>query len=235
MSPSTDEDDLFGVPQDLPSDSGPWPFDGAPILSPGDAKLVPESAPVKPAVTDPLLDARAETSSGTDTDADVVDDHSSLFAFVKKKPKEAQPESLFSQAPTLPTKDDVNIVRNSLTDEDVDDDLFKPSAAVKKIVNLGSGAKTWRLSDDEDDDDLFSTGGKLQFLHFFLGTDGNLYTVAYPLPTERRELLYVYFLKEYRGISVFRGLNEFQAWSFPFTIFLFFFVCRVNRQDTAFY
>lgn len=105
---------------------------------------------------------------GNDT-TEIVDDHSALFPFVKKKldSKPSSNQPLFSQTPILPSKTDKSAPKPDLggLDEVEDNDLFSSAnlksqiSSKKTPIPQNKEVKTWNFS-DEDDDDLFQTGAK---------------------------------------------------------------------------
>ncbi|KAK3928446.1 WASH complex subunit 2 [Frankliniella fusca] len=125
--------------------------------------------------TDPLNKVDQSLASNDDEPLQPendIDDHSSLFPFVKKKPdnKPSNNQPLFSQTPALPSKGDLSVTKPGLggLDDIDDDDLFSSSSKItigKKTPDTSrklkpKETKPWKFSDDDDDDDLFQSGSK---------------------------------------------------------------------------
>lgn len=139
LSPSTDEEDLFDVPPDLPEDPQREDtlFGRGPILSPfnhDDKKIINDKNTEEKKLENKEMDKDKDPLSKKD---DVLKDPSQLFARVTKTPS--------------PEKS-----KNKIFDED-DDSLFSEvSKKDKKEINYDNGRKKIDLFADDDTSDLFS-------------------------------------------------------------------------------
>lgn len=171
LSPSTDEEDLFDVPPDLPEDPHKEDLFGrAPILSPA----LDESPEIsKEDIKEEINESDGPIQSVTDplrSSQDPLKDPSQLFAFVTKTPSPEkskdlvnpeEDDSLFSQ---IPKKSDSGAKKalDLFADDDNSGDLFSgpfTRAIGKKSVKEAKGSLFDDTNSDEDhmSDDLFGS------------------------------------------------------------------------------
>ncbi|XP_015116177.1 WASH complex subunit 2 [Diachasma alloeum] len=179
LSPSTDEEDLFDVPPDLPEDPQKEDtlFGRAPILSPVSRLEKPESRNQE--MKKDEEEVNEEKSEGLessdplrDSQHDPLKDPSQLFAFVTKTPSPEKAKNLLSSDPddnlftqVSTKKPDDSEPKRSLdlfADDDSSGDLFSgpfTKAIPKKIVKEAKGSLFDDVNSDEDNttDDLFGS------------------------------------------------------------------------------
>ncbi|KAL7298062.1 hypothetical protein TKK_0009067 [Trichogramma kaykai] len=144
LSPSTDEEDLFDVPPELPEDPSVKEdtlFDKGPVLSPvmERKKIDSNETKIEKKKETPADEKKVEQPIDPlrNDKRDPIEDHSSLFAFVTKTPSPQENKNL------LPNDDD-SLFKGTSKNSKVVDQKFKPT------LNLFE-------DDDATGSDLFST------------------------------------------------------------------------------
>jgi len=201
LSPSTDEEDLFDVPPDLPEDPQKEDalFGRAPILSPVDGGQSNRTS----VTVEPLVDTVIKKVDDIDTDMNATNNESN-----KQNPSEFTRSDVDNKSNTLESikkkndkhdkhkevDDEQSEVRRASNEEPSDplrdsthDPLKDPSQLFAFVTKTPSPEKSKGLLFSEPDDSLFSSGSakkpnesKKEFLDLFADDDmgGDLFSAA---------------------------------------------------------